>query len=58
MAVMMSNSEIHRIMTVGVEIALSNPILLANSKEVNFNNIKLPITVPNGCDIDCIKLAF
>lgn len=55
---MISNSEIHRIMTVGVDIALSNPILLANSKEVNFNNTKLPITVPNGCDIDCIKLAF
>ena len=55
---MIRKPEIHLIITVGVEIALSIPILFANSKEVNFNKIKLPITVPKGCEIDCIKLAF
>jgi hypothetical protein len=43
---------------VGVEIASSKPILLANSTEVNLSRIKLPITVPNGWEIDCIRLAF
>ena len=57
-AVIIRKPEIHLIITVGVEIALSIPILFANSKEVNFNKIKLPITVPKGCEIDCIKLAF
>jgi hypothetical protein len=32
--------------------------LFANSSDVNLRRIKLPMTVPKGCAIDWIMLAF
>ncbi len=51
-------AEISLIITRGVVNASSNPILYANSVDVSLRRTRLPITVPKGCAMDWIILAF